>query len=823
MSDNATMPVVPTVQAPAKKRGRPPKNPPTAPAVPPSATLAATLTPAPAPTEPAIQTLKVKRVKAPAEPPVAQPQNTLEPTTVKKSRKKAVAAPVPAEAPAPAPEPEPEEEIQTCDICTEPFTSKIRKVINCPSCNQAACSQCVQRYLLGIIDDPHCLHCKHGWPRSLLYKLLTKSFVDNDYAEQRAKLLWQREQSYLPEAQIRVERIKEAQNIVQTTCKTLEAERRTYHDKMVALMAEYDKLAKQKANIDRQLTRQYDIVASLKRGELPTADGILGAKKATTERRQFVRKCTADGCRGMLSSAWKCGLCENYTCPDCYTTKGTDRDAPHTCTKEALELVALLAKDTKPCPKCGEFIFHNGGCDQMWCTACHTPFSWSTLRIITSGNIHNPHYFQWRNTGGGGPARAPGDIPCGGCPGADFLERLSREYTDADKKVIKLRDQIQAIYRIIAHCEDIELRTYRPNGDLDQEADHKLLIEYLLKNVDEDAVRARLQTRERRREINAAIFGILETLTNVGAEMLRGIVAFCDEHRGKAEVKPKVKGDMSDEEHAAHIAEVNQQNAKIKKENAVKLETRNAHVLKQIPDFERLRRFINAAFYEVSYFYGVDVPTVPDSWERIRYDHITRRDTLEKLLADANSENASTSGERHFTKSELSHFDYWRSSKMVEYNNPSSYQTQKLKNGKTVNMNCTVPEPHDPVKVAAFNAVMTEIEKARRKYYKVVKDVWRDVCKEICTENNIKDILRHYDAANFGVAPNTYFPSKDAAIKEFNERFDRKLNTINHYSVIYEIIERINDYNKRVEKYNKEGMKAPAPAPAPALPPLPNP
>jgi hypothetical protein len=795
MSDNATVAsVVPLAPAaPVKKRGRPPKNPPAAPVVP----LAA-----PAP-EPAPQTLKVKRVKAPAP---AEPQNTLEPATVKKGRKKTVAAAPPPETEAPvapeAPAPEPE----TCDICTEPFTSKLRKVITCPSCNQAACSQCVQRYLLNIIDDPHCLHCKHGWPRSLLYKLLTKSFVDNDYADQRAKLLWQREQSYLPEAQIRVERIKEAQNIVQTTCKTLEAERKTYSDEMAALMVKYDKVVNQKKNVDRQLARQYDIVAALRRGELPAADGILGtAKKSTTERRQFVRKCTVEGCRGMLSSAWKCGICDNYTCSECYATKGPDRDAPHTCTKEALELVAMLAKDTKPCPKCGEFIFHNGGCDQMWCTACHTPFSWSTLRIITTGNIHNPHYFQWRNNGGGGPARAPGDIPCGGCPPADFLDRISREYTDTDKKVIKLRDQMQAIYRIATHCEDIELRRYRPNGDEDQEADHKLLIEYLLKNVDEVDVRARLQIRERRREVNAAIFGIIETFTNVGAEMLRGIAVFCDENRGKPEVKPKAKGGMTDEEHAAHIADVNQQNAQIKKENTAKLAIRNAHVLKQMPDFERLRRFINAALFEVSYFYGIEVPMIPEDWSRIRYDRITRRDTLDKLLTNANAENLLEKSERHYTKSELQHFDYWRTSKLVEYNNPGNYNNAPLKNGKVVSFEYVAVQNNgyaDTAEQLAFEVERVEIEKARRNYYKIVKKLWQDVCKEICEKNNIKDFMQHYRAENLGTAPHLYFPTKEAAIEAFNSRFDAKLNAINHFNVIYEIIERMKDYNKRVHTFN---------------------
>ena len=72
----------------------------------------------------------------------------------------------------------------------------------------------------------------------------------------------------------------------------------------------------------------------------------------------------------------------------------------------------LLSKDTKPCPKCSIPIHKLEGCDQMWCTQCHTGFSWK--RGTIENRIHNPHYYEWQRQNNGGQApRNPGDFECG--------------------------------------------------------------------------------------------------------------------------------------------------------------------------------------------------------------------------------------------------------------------------------------------------------------------------------------------------------------------------------------------------------------------------
>lgn len=112
------------------------------------------------------------------------------------------------------------------------------------------------------------------------------------------------------------------------------------------------------------LMRRYDRDIAKKRREMRATPGGMGITIPSLERekRTFVRPCPANDCRGFLSTAWKCGICENFTCPHCHEVKGKSRDAPHVCLQENVETAKLLAKDTKPCPNCGTRIFKISGC-----------------------------------------------------------------------------------------------------------------------------------------------------------------------------------------------------------------------------------------------------------------------------------------------------------------------------------------------------------------------------------------------------------------------------------------------------------------------------
>lgn len=122
-----------------------------------------------------------------------------------------------------------------------------------------------------------------------------------------------------------------------------------------------------------------------------------GATETPKERKEFIKKCPAEGCAGFLSTQWKCGLCDTKVCSKCLEIKGT---GDHECKEEDVKSAEFIKKNSKACPKCGVFIHKTSGCSQMWCTECKTAFDWNTLKVITSGLFHNPHYIEWsRQTG----------------------------------------------------------------------------------------------------------------------------------------------------------------------------------------------------------------------------------------------------------------------------------------------------------------------------------------------------------------------------------------------------------------------------------------
>jgi hypothetical protein len=241
---------------------------------------------------------------------------------------------------------------------------------------------------------------------------------------------------------------------------------------------------------------------------------------------QFVRACPAEECRGFLSADWKCGLCKIETCSKCHVIKsGEGGEAPkeHTCNPDDVETAKLLAKDTKPCPKCHTGIFKIDGCDQMWCTQCHTAFSWRTGAL--EHHIHNPHYYEWqRRTNGGVAPRVAGDNP-GGCPaGAEvqLTHQMFREFLRHSDPLAgtNLLPIIENIIRDTLHLRHYDLRYFQPNPVMDERHSLETRIKYLEKKIDKAAFVRSVQKASKKRELDQEIAQILQMFIQVVTDTL---------------------------------------------------------------------------------------------------------------------------------------------------------------------------------------------------------------------------------------------------------------------------------------------------------------
>ena len=106
--------------------------------------------------------------------------------------------------------------------------------------------------------------------------------------------------------------------------------------------------------------------------------------------------CVEQDCNGLIDNTWKCSTCETPVCNRCMEK----REQGHICTAENVESMRSIRADSKPCPSCGVRIHIYMGCNQAWCTQCNTAFNWRTMKLITRGFFHNPHYAEWQVANG---------------------------------------------------------------------------------------------------------------------------------------------------------------------------------------------------------------------------------------------------------------------------------------------------------------------------------------------------------------------------------------------------------------------------------------
>lgn len=371
-----------------------------------------------------------------------------------------------------------------CSVCCETFNKTTRKPIVCNHCDYRVCLTCFKRYLLDLQKPANCMNCKNELIMDFIVSNTPNVFYNGEYRAKRAHDLLSQEKSLLPATQELVERKK--QDIEKQKLLNELKDEESY------LRARLREIAQAKHDI------RYGNQSSAKQ-----------------EKKEFIMGCTNGDCRGFLSTAWKCGTCEEYICSKCHGVKNGRDDEEHVCDKDDVATAEMLKKETKPCPKCRAPIFKISGCDLMWCTMCHVTFSWNKNEIVNVAHNHNPHYYTYQRENNNGVApRVPGDNPCGVNNLVNYnliIKQLRDDYSDEEIK------SIREAHRSIWDIRDYILPRYPNNIGMQDNSD--LRVQYLMKVIDEKEWLKNLKIRQKKaekcRDMNLIITMYVDSLTDL--------------------------------------------------------------------------------------------------------------------------------------------------------------------------------------------------------------------------------------------------------------------------------------------------------------------
>lgn len=257
-----------------------------------------------------------------------------------------------------------------CSICLEeigiPWV-----ILNCSHCEEAFHKTCIEQHLMhSRQEEAFCAKCSHLWSFDFLTLHFSSHWRHKVYNKHREEILLDREQALLPDAQDEALRLNRQQEIVDSYKKA--------------------KLETRRAARRGENLQQFEEVERILREELNRGRGhaaILGPNRPP----QAIGTCPADGCRGFLSTDWKCKMCSLQVCSNC----GEIQELDHSCNLDTVKSFQLITRETKRCPNCTVPITKISGCDHMFCTDCKVAFSWTTMEIHREGNS-NPLYWQWR-------------------------------------------------------------------------------------------------------------------------------------------------------------------------------------------------------------------------------------------------------------------------------------------------------------------------------------------------------------------------------------------------------------------------------------------
>ena len=164
-------------------------------------------------------------------------------------------------------------------------------------------------------------------------------------------------------------------------------------------------------------------------------------------------------------------------------------------------------------------------CDQMWCTSCHTAFSWRTGKI--ENVIHNPHYYEYmRKQGNGEIARNPLDLPCGQ---REINHRIATEFVRLfnDHKIAKTYEQKAEldeyirrtghICQSIVHLRRVEMPRYTFDRLMNNQ---ELRIKYMRNHLAEDKFKILIQQSDKKHQKNREIYQVMQMIHDTATDIM---------------------------------------------------------------------------------------------------------------------------------------------------------------------------------------------------------------------------------------------------------------------------------------------------------------
>jgi hypothetical protein len=397
-----------------------------------------------------------------------------------------------------------------CQICATEINASTRARVPCFACPLVVCKTCVREYIRTTPSLPKCMGCGAAFQLNYLVTHLNRSWVNDGLKPVMKETLVTAELAKMPatlpfaEAEMERRRLSKINTDYQARINKLQTQMTRYTNAIFA----------------NRYRMRGEAVPPRFLNDLVREDNGGAAVREDTKKK-FIMACPNGGCKGFLSTAYKCALCEKFTCPDCLVIL---QGGEHVCVESDKLSADLIKKETRPCPTCGERIFKVNGCDQMFCTAvndgarCATVFDWKTGAVQVGGTVHNPHFYELGRANGE-LVRNVGDVQCGGLPDirrlVAILERLG---------ALPLRHRAFVTYqRLAEHARvlDVYRGRLRVTGDLRQ-----LRVMYLLKDITLDELRDRVFKDHREHGKTVDLYHVSE-LANVS-----GIEAYIEICRG---------------------------------------------------------------------------------------------------------------------------------------------------------------------------------------------------------------------------------------------------------------------------------------------------